>query len=176
MSHHCVIPHSHNNICSSLAVGGFRVWELRGKEGGIVCWMQGCDRKGREDWLNHRRVWPVSDSCQTNCLFCVNICLFNHITAFPLHPRDCCMLSTHMLCCDPAFSLSPSRWVGYELPGFAGEQFVLEKGEYPRWSTWTNSQSTYYLRSFRPLKVVSILYKETLQEHNACISDTTADE
>lgn len=47
------------------------------------------------------------------------------------------------------------RWVGFELPGFAGEQFVLEKGEYPRWSTWTNSQSTYYLRSFRPLKVVS---------------------
>uniref|UniRef100_A0A7N8XXY3 Beta-crystallin B3 n=1 Tax=Mastacembelus armatus TaxID=205130 RepID=A0A7N8XXY3_9TELE len=29
-------------------------------------------------------------------------------------------------------------WVGFECRGFAGEQFVLEKGEYPRWSTWTN--------------------------------------
>lgn len=47
------------------------------------------------------------------------------------------------------------RWVGFERPGFAGEQFVLEKGEYPRWSTWTNCQSSYTLTSFRPLKVVS---------------------
>uniref|UniRef100_A0A665TEJ7 Beta-crystallin B3 n=1 Tax=Echeneis naucrates TaxID=173247 RepID=A0A665TEJ7_ECHNA len=46
-------------------------------------------------------------------------------------------------------------WVGYECPGFAGEQFVLEKGEYPRWSTWTNCQSIYSLSSFRPLKVVN---------------------
>ena len=49
------------------------------------------------------------------------------------------------------------RWVGFERPGFAGEQFVLEKGEYPRWSTWTNCQSSYNLSSFRPLKVVSII-------------------
>ncbi|KAM9362087.1 beta-crystallin B3-like [Symphorus nematophorus] len=48
-------------------------------------------------------------------------------------------------------------WVGFERPGFAGEQFVLEKGEYPRWSTWTNCQSSYSLSSFRPLKVVSIV-------------------
>lgn len=48
-----------------------------------------------------------------------------------------------------------ARWVGFERPGFAGELFVLEKGEYPRWSTWTNGQSNYFLSSFRPLKVVS---------------------
>lgn len=46
------------------------------------------------------------------------------------------------------------RWVGFERPSFAGELFVLEKGEYPRWSTWTNCQSSYSLSSFRPLKVV----------------------
>lgn len=49
------------------------------------------------------------------------------------------------------------RWVGFERPGFAGEQFVLEKGEYPRWSTWTNCQNSYSLSSFRPLRVVSIV-------------------
>lgn len=46
-------------------------------------------------------------------------------------------------------------WVGYERHGFTGEQFILEKGEYPRWDTWTNNQSSYTLLSLRPLKVVS---------------------
>lgn len=49
------------------------------------------------------------------------------------------------------------RWVGFERPGFAGEQFVLEKGEYPRWSSWTNYLNVYTLSSFRPLKVVRVM-------------------
>lgn len=49
------------------------------------------------------------------------------------------------------------RWVGFEHPGYVGEQYVLEKGEYPRWSTWTNCQKSYNLSSFRPVKVVSII-------------------
>ncbi|XP_034023597.1 beta-crystallin B3-like [Thalassophryne amazonica] len=55
-------------------------------------------------------------------------------------------------------------WVGFERPGFAGEQFVLEKGEYPRWSTWTNDQNIYSLSSFRPLKVDSAEHKIHLFE------------
>lgn len=47
--------------------------------------------------------------------------------------------------------------MGYERHGFTGEQFILEKGEYPRWDTWTNNQSSYTLLSLRPLKVVSPL-------------------
>ena len=47
-------------------------------------------------------------------------------------------------------------WVAFECQAFGGEQFVLEKGEYPRWSTWTNSQTNNYLLSFRPLQVVSM--------------------
>uniref|UniRef100_A0A8C5DRC0 Beta-crystallin B3 n=1 Tax=Gouania willdenowi TaxID=441366 RepID=A0A8C5DRC0_GOUWI len=43
-------------------------------------------------------------------------------------------------------------WVGFERSSFVGEQFVLEKGEYPRWSTWTNCQNSYTLTSFKPLK------------------------
>lgn len=49
---------------------------------------------------------------------------------------------------------SALSWVGYDRHGFTGEQFILEKGEYPRWDTWTNSQSSYSLLSLRPLKVV----------------------
>uniref|UniRef100_A0A672HDY4 Beta-crystallin B3 n=1 Tax=Salarias fasciatus TaxID=181472 RepID=A0A672HDY4_SALFA len=58
-----------------------------------------------------------------------------------------------------------SGWVGFERPGFAGEQFVLEKGEYPRWSTWTNCLSSYSLGSFRPLKVDSAEHKLHLFEN-----------
>ncbi|GLD69974.1 citron Rho-interacting kinase-like protein, partial [Lates japonicus] len=58
-------------------------------------------------------------------------------------------------------------WVGFERPGFSGEQFVLEKGEYPRWSAWTNCQSTYNLSSFRPLKVDSTDHKLCLFENAA---------
>uniref|UniRef100_A0A671TW95 Beta-crystallin B3 n=1 Tax=Sparus aurata TaxID=8175 RepID=A0A671TW95_SPAAU len=56
-------------------------------------------------------------------------------------------------------------WVGFERPGYAGEQFVLEKGEYPRWSAWTNCQSFYSLCSFRPLKVDSADHKFHLFEN-----------
>ncbi|CAJ1051540.1 beta-crystallin B3 [Xyrichtys novacula] len=56
-------------------------------------------------------------------------------------------------------------WVGYERPGYAGEQFVLEKGEYPLWSSWTNWQNSFMLCSFRPLKVDSAEHKLHLFEN-----------
>ncbi|RVE68577.1 hypothetical protein OJAV_G00093260 [Oryzias javanicus] len=56
-------------------------------------------------------------------------------------------------------------WVGYDRHGFTGEQFVLEKGEYPRWDTWTNSQISYNLLSLRPLKVDSAEHKLHLFEN-----------
>ncbi|TWW61702.1 beta-crystallin B3-like [Takifugu flavidus] len=56
-------------------------------------------------------------------------------------------------------------WVGFEHPGYVGEQYVLEKGEYPRWSTWTNCQRNYNLSSFRPLKVDSSEHKLHLFEN-----------
>uniref|UniRef100_A0A674P230 Beta-crystallin B3 n=1 Tax=Takifugu rubripes TaxID=31033 RepID=A0A674P230_TAKRU len=56
-------------------------------------------------------------------------------------------------------------WVGFEHPGYVGEQYVLEKGEYPRWSTWTNCQRNYNMSSFRPLKVDSSEHKLHLFEN-----------
>uniref|UniRef100_A0A8C5DPF5 Beta-crystallin B3 n=1 Tax=Gouania willdenowi TaxID=441366 RepID=A0A8C5DPF5_GOUWI len=56
-------------------------------------------------------------------------------------------------------------WVGFERSSFVGEQFVLEKGEYPRWSTWTNCQNSYTLTSFKPLKVDSADHKLYLFEN-----------
>ncbi|KAK5910046.1 hypothetical protein CesoFtcFv8_003920 [Champsocephalus esox] len=56
-------------------------------------------------------------------------------------------------------------WAGYDRHGFTGEQFILEKGEYPRWDTWTNSQNSYSLFSLRPLKVDGAEHKLHLFEN-----------
>ncbi|XP_010071392.1 PREDICTED: beta-crystallin A3, partial [Pterocles gutturalis] len=44
-------------------------------------------------------------------------------------------------------------WVGYEHTGFCGQQFILERGEYPRWDAWSGSNAYHIerLMSFRPL-------------------------
>lgn len=44
-------------------------------------------------------------------------------------------------------------WVGYEHTGFCGQQFILERGEYPRWDAWSGSNAYHIerLMSFRPV-------------------------
>uniref|UniRef100_A0A8C4WMK7 Beta-crystallin B2 n=1 Tax=Gopherus evgoodei TaxID=1825980 RepID=A0A8C4WMK7_9SAUR len=53
-------------------------------------------------------------------------------------------------------------WVGYEQANCKGEQFVFEKGEYPRWDSWTNSRKSDTIGALRPIKVVRVLDS---QEH-----------
>ncbi|XP_029460746.1 beta-crystallin A2 [Rhinatrema bivittatum] len=45
-------------------------------------------------------------------------------------------------------------WIGFEYPEFLGQQFVLEKGDYPRWEAWSGNSSyrTEHLFSLRPIK------------------------
>lgn len=65
-----------------------------------------------------------------------------------------------------AFSLRPRRpwaprtpllvfgsWIGYEHTSFCGQQFILERGEYPRWDAWSGSNAYHIerLMSFRPI-------------------------
>ncbi|XP_077643774.1 beta-crystallin A3 [Lonchura striata] len=52
-------------------------------------------------------------------------------------------------------------WVGYEHTGFCGQQFILERGEYPRWDAWSGSNAYHIerLMSFRP--VCSANHKES---------------
>ncbi|XP_042772658.1 beta-crystallin A3 [Panthera leo] len=44
-------------------------------------------------------------------------------------------------------------WVGYEHTSFCGQQFILERGEYPRWDAWSGSNAYHIerLMSFRPI-------------------------
>ena len=46
-------------------------------------------------------------------------------------------------------------FVGYEQMNLCGEMFILEKGEYPRWDSWSNCQKNDYLLSFRPVRMVN---------------------
>lgn len=44
-------------------------------------------------------------------------------------------------------------WAGYEHSSFCGQQFVLERGEYPHWDSWSGSNAYHIERmmSFRPI-------------------------
>lgn len=52
-------------------------------------------------------------------------------------------------------SVCLSSWVGYEQQNMTGEMFMLEKGEYPRWDTWSNSYRCDRFMSVRPVRMVS---------------------
>ncbi|XP_067163049.1 beta-crystallin B1 [Apteryx mantelli] len=44
-------------------------------------------------------------------------------------------------------------WVAYEQADLRGEMFVLERGEYPRWDTWSSSYRSDRLMSMRPIRM-----------------------
>uniref|UniRef100_A0A8B9DHA2 Beta-crystallin A2 n=1 Tax=Anser cygnoides TaxID=8845 RepID=A0A8B9DHA2_ANSCY len=71
-------------------------------------------------------------------------------------------------------------WVGFEYPEYQGQQFILEKGDYPRWEAWSGNSGyrTEHLLSFRPVKCANhndskaILYEaENFQGHKFELSD-----
>ncbi|KAL2767603.1 beta-crystallin B1 [Daubentonia madagascariensis] len=55
-------------------------------------------------------------------------------------------------------------WVAFEQSNFRGEMFVLEKGEYPRWDTWSSSYRSDRLMSFRPVRMDAQGHKISLFE------------
>uniref|UniRef100_A0A6Q2XKN7 Beta/gamma crystallin 'Greek key' domain-containing protein n=1 Tax=Esox lucius TaxID=8010 RepID=A0A6Q2XKN7_ESOLU len=55
-------------------------------------------------------------------------------------------------------------FVGFEQMNFCGEHYILEKGEYPRWDSWSNCQRNDYLLSFRPVRMDPEKHKICLYE------------
>uniref|UniRef100_A0A3B4TT48 Beta-crystallin B1 n=1 Tax=Seriola dumerili TaxID=41447 RepID=A0A3B4TT48_SERDU len=55
-------------------------------------------------------------------------------------------------------------FVAFEQTNFRGEMFILEKGEYPRWDTWSNSYRSDCLMSLRPIRMDSMEHKICLYE------------
>ncbi|XP_010010536.1 PREDICTED: beta-crystallin B1 [Nestor notabilis] len=55
-------------------------------------------------------------------------------------------------------------WVAYEQANMRGEMFILEKGEYPRWDTWSSSYRSDCFMSMRPIKMEAEEHKISLYE------------
>uniref|UniRef100_A0A3B4D6E5 Beta/gamma crystallin 'Greek key' domain-containing protein n=1 Tax=Pygocentrus nattereri TaxID=42514 RepID=A0A3B4D6E5_PYGNA len=55
-------------------------------------------------------------------------------------------------------------FVGWEQMNFCGEMYILEKGDYPRWDSWSNCQKNDYLLSFRPVRMDPEKHKICLYE------------
>uniref|UniRef100_A0A8C8SAB3 Beta-crystallin A4 n=1 Tax=Pelusios castaneus TaxID=367368 RepID=A0A8C8SAB3_9SAUR len=56
-----------------------------------------------------------------------------------------------------SFKVESGAWAGYEHAAFQGQQFVLERGEYPHWEAWSGSNAYHVERmgSFRPIACAS---------------------
>ncbi|KFV08673.1 PREDICTED: beta-crystallin B1, partial [Pterocles gutturalis] len=55
-------------------------------------------------------------------------------------------------------------WVAYEQANMRGEMFILDKGEYPRWDTWSSSYRSDCFMSMRPIKMEAEEHKISLYE------------
>uniref|UniRef100_A0A6I8SPE4 Beta/gamma crystallin 'Greek key' domain-containing protein n=3 Tax=Xenopus tropicalis TaxID=8364 RepID=A0A6I8SPE4_XENTR len=55
-------------------------------------------------------------------------------------------------------------WVAYEQKDFCGEMFIMEKGEYPRWDSWSNCFRADRIMSLRPVRMDGQDYKISLFE------------
>lgn len=55
--------------------------------------------------------------------------------------------------CVPSCPPSSSSWVGYEHASYQGQQFILERGEYPQCDAFggSNSYPIERMTSFRPI-------------------------
>uniref|UniRef100_H3ASM1 Beta-crystallin A4 n=1 Tax=Latimeria chalumnae TaxID=7897 RepID=H3ASM1_LATCH len=66
---------------------------------------------------------------------------------------ECCNIMEFGFETVRSFRIESGAWVGYEHAAYMGQQFVLERGEYPRWDAWSGSNAYHVERmtSFRPI-------------------------
>ncbi|NXI30589.1 CRBA4 protein, partial [Sterrhoptilus dennistouni] len=66
---------------------------------------------------------------------------------------DCYSTSEHGFSTVRSCKIESGAWAGFEHCGFQGQQFVLERGEYPCWEAWSGSNAYHVERmcSFRPI-------------------------
>eukprot|EP00074_Homo_sapiens_P103769 XP_016884088.1 beta-crystallin B3 isoform X2 [Homo sapiens] len=70
---------------------------------------------------------------------------------------ECPSLTDSLLEKVGSIQVESGPWLAFESRAFRGEQFVLEKGDYPRWDAWSNSRDSDSLLSLRPLNIVGWL-------------------
>ncbi|XP_009871095.1 PREDICTED: beta-crystallin A4-like, partial [Apaloderma vittatum] len=52
---------------------------------------------------------------------------------------DCCSTPEYGFSTVGSCKIESGAWAGFEHSGFQGQQFVLERGEYPCWEAWSGS-------------------------------------
>ncbi|XP_015276761.1 PREDICTED: beta-crystallin B1 [Gekko japonicus] len=67
--------------------------------------------------------------------------------------RECLNLGDHGFDRVRSIIVATGPWVAFEQSNLRGEMFVLEKGEFPRWDTWSSSSCSDRLRSLRPVRM-----------------------
>ena len=81
--------------------------------------------------------------------------IFSLVTLYYLSSNSSLLSSPPL--CPPCARRPPfSSFVAFEQTNFRGEMFILEKGEYPRWDTWSNSYRSDCLMSLRPIRMVCV--------------------
>ncbi|KAF7244227.1 Beta-crystallin A3 [Varanus komodoensis] len=79
-----------------------------------------------------------------------------------------------------SLKVESGAWFGYEHANYCGQQFVLERGEYPRWEAWSGSNAYHVerLMSFRPIcsanhkeSKMTLFEKENFMGHQWEIQD-----
>lgn len=94
-------------------------------------------------------------SLKVECGAYVSRQIFLSFSIFSLHSEQFKKCAGFIFLCflSLLISLSACSWVGYEHSSFCGQQFVLEKGDYPRFEAYSGSNSYRIERmiSFRPI-------------------------
>nr|XP_035961098.1 beta-crystallin B3 isoform X3 [Halichoerus grypus] len=80
---------------------------------------------------------------------------------------ECPSLTESLLEKVGSIQVESGPWLAFERRAFRGEQFVLEKGDYPRWDAWSNSHHSDSLLSLRPLHIDGPDHKLHLFENPA---------
>ncbi|XP_060106168.1 beta-crystallin B1-like [Heteronotia binoei] len=80
--------------------------------------------------------------------------------------RECLNLGDHGFEQVRSIIVASGPWVAFEQSNLRGEMFILEKGEFPRWDTWSSSSRSDRLRSLRPVRM------HEAQEHKIILFET----
>ncbi|XP_048375237.1 beta-crystallin A3 isoform X2 [Sphaerodactylus townsendi] len=79
-----------------------------------------------------------------------------------------------------SLKVESGAWLGYEHTGYCGQQYILERGEYPRWEAWSGSNAYHVdrLMSFRPINSanhkeskITVFEKENFMGHQWEVQD-----
>uniref|UniRef100_A0A452QZQ0 Beta-crystallin B3 n=1 Tax=Ursus americanus TaxID=9643 RepID=A0A452QZQ0_URSAM len=134
---------------------------------------QGC-RSPKQEGLGSRKPkkgsWGALETALSGCLLTFQVIVYemeNFQGKRCELSAECPNLTESLLEKVGSIQVESGPWLAFERRAFHGEQFVLEKGDYPRWDAWSNSHHSDSLLSLRPLHIDGPDHKLHLFENPA---------